>query len=136
MLQLACSGYPVFEVSDLERDRPGPSYTVDTLRHLRTQQAGDEFFLLVGSDCLPDLPSWHEPAQIAELATLLVTTRPGFPLPSAPPAPFRIVPVEMPLIEISSSDLRRRIATGRSIRYFVPRAVECYIDTHGLYRRS
>jgi nicotinate-nucleotide adenylyltransferase len=117
----------------MEKDRPGPSFTVDTLRELRAERPGDELFLLVGSDCIPDLPRWHQPAQIAELATLVVATRPTWPLPAELPGGFRYLIVEMPQVDISSTDLRRRIAEGRSIRWFVPRAVECYIETHRLY---
>jgi nicotinate-nucleotide adenylyltransferase len=133
MLELAIAGYPAFQVSDLERDRTGPSYTIDTLRELKRQQPGDEFFLLVGSDSLRDLPTWREPAQIAELAALLVAERPEFPLPGDA-GPFHLKLVAMPLIQISSTELRQRVSTGHSIRYLTPRAVECYIETHRLYR--
>lgn len=134
MLELAIAGYPVFQVDAMEKDRPGLSYTVDTLRILRDRHPDAELFLLVGSDCLPYLPTWHQPEQIAELATLLVVARPSCPLPLQAPEPFRIQIVQMPQIEIASRDLRRRVSEGRSIRYFVPRAVECYIETHRLYR--
>jgi nicotinate-nucleotide adenylyltransferase len=135
MLQLALAGYPVFHVSEMEKDRPGPSFTVDTLRELRQRHPDDELFLLLGSDCLPDLPSWREPSQVAQLATLLVVVRPGWSATAAPSA-FRCQLIQMPLMEMSSRDLRRRVHEGRSIRYFVPRAVECYIHTHGLYRAT
>jgi nicotinate-nucleotide adenylyltransferase len=134
MLQLAVSGHPVFQISEIEKDRPGPSFTADTLRALRQQYPDDELFLLIGSDSLRDLPTWYEPEQIAELATLLVVLRPSVPLPGDLPKPFRAQTVEMPLLEISSRDLRQRVREGRTIRYFVPRAVECYIETHGLYK--
>jgi nicotinate-nucleotide adenylyltransferase len=134
MLQLAIAGYPAFQISEMEKDRPGPSYTADTLEQLRQEQAGAELFLLLGSDCLPDLPRWRQPAQIAELATLLVLTRPGWSHVPDPPPPFRFQRIATPLLEISSSDLRLRVQQGRSIRYLVPRSVECYIDTHKLYR--
>jgi nicotinate-nucleotide adenylyltransferase len=136
MLQLAIAGYPVFQVSEMEKDRPGPSYTVDTLRQLRDQQPDDELFLLIGSDCLPDLPRWHEPLQIAELATLLVVSRPGWPVPLQLPERFRIQVIDTPLIDIASSHLRERVRLGRSIRYLVPRAVECYIQAHRLYQEA
>jgi len=134
MLELAISGHPVFQVSQMEKDRPGPSFTVDTLRQLRQERPEADLHLLVGSDVIPDLPSWHEPAQIAELATLVVATRPSWPLPAELPRGFRFIIVEMPQVDISSTDLRNRLANGRSVRYFVPRAVECYIQTHHLYQ--
>ncbi len=133
MLQLAVAGYPVFQVSEIEKDRSGPSYTADTLQQLHDQQPHDELFLLLGSDCLPDLPHWRQPAQIAELATLLVMMRPGWSQVADPPPPFRFQRIATPLLDISSSDLRRRVQEGRSIRYLTPRAVECYIETHKLY---
>ncbi len=134
MLRLAIAGYPVFQVSDLEKDRPGPSYTADTLQQLHDQEPADELFLLLGSDCLPDLPHWRQPAQIAELATLLVMARPGWSQAPDPAPPFRFQRIATPLLDTSSGDLRRRVREGRSIRYLTPRAVECYIETHKLYR--
>lgn len=133
MLELALAGYPVFQISQIEKERPGPSYTVDTLRQVRQLHPDASLFLLLGSDCLPDLPHWHEPEQIASLAQLLVVARPGWQLPVAVPDPFRYQVIEAPLLDISSSDLRVRIRERRSVRYLIPRAVECYIETHGLY---
>src|SRR3712207_5576514 len=80
MLALALAGHPAFRADDLEKDRPGPSYTVDTLEEVRRRQPGQELELLIGSDCLPDLPRWREPVRILELAGLLVVARPGWPV--------------------------------------------------------
>lgn len=134
MLELAIAGYPPFQISQMEKDRPGPSFTVDTLGELRGARPEDDLFLVVGSDVIPDLPNWHHPAQIAELATLVVATRPGWPLPAVFPPGFRSQVVQMPLIDITSTDIRQRIVGGRSIRWLVPRAVESYILGHKLYR--
>ncbi|HZY88045.1 MAG TPA: nicotinate-nucleotide adenylyltransferase [Gemmataceae bacterium] len=142
MLALATAGNPAFKIDELEKDRSGPSYTVDTLAELRRRHPGHEFFLLVGSDTLADLPLWHEPRRLLELAGLLVMARPGNPVLSAdelrqrlgPPAPpLRLEVVQTPLIDISSRDLRRRARAGRSLRYFLPRAVECYVRDKRLY---
>jgi len=143
MLQLALAGQPAFPVDELEKDRPGPSYTADTLKELHHRDPGVELFLIIGADCLPDLPSWRDPRRIAERAGLLVVPRPGIQTWSAEelraalrlPADvaLREQIVSIPLIEISSRDLRTRVAAGRSIRYLVPRAVECYIDAHRMY---
>ncbi len=133
MLQLAIAGYPIFQVSEVEKGRD-PSYTVDTLRSLREQHPGDELFLLVGTDCLPTLPDWYAPEEIAKLATLLVAVRPDSPAGVEPPAYFRVQRITMPLIALSSTDLRERVRHGRSIRFLIPRAVECYIEAHKLYR--
>ena len=143
MLSLAVAGQPAFAVDELEKDRPGPSYTVDTLKQLHQREPDAQLLLVVGADCLPDLAHWRDPARIGELTELLVMSRPGWPTGSVEelkeafhlPDDLRIRPlVNAPLVEISSRDLRRRVAEGRSLRYLVPRAVECYIETHGLYR--
>jgi nicotinate-nucleotide adenylyltransferase len=142
MLALATAGNAAFKIDDLEKDRSGPSYTVDTLAELRRRHPGHEFCLLVGSDTLADLPLWHEPRRLLELADLLVMARPSNPVLSAdelrqrlgPAAPVpRLEVVETPLIDISSRDLRRRARAGRSLRYFLPRAVECYVRDKRLY---
>jgi nicotinate-nucleotide adenylyltransferase len=144
MLTLAVAGHPGFRVLDLEKDRPGPSYTVDTLAELHRRHPGDEFWLLVGADTLADLGSWHEKRRLPELAGLMVMARPGHSVPGedlvraelelAPADRLRLQTIDVPLIDISSRDLRRRTAAGRSIRYFVPRAVEVYIQEKHLYR--
>jgi nicotinate-nucleotide adenylyltransferase len=145
MLQLALAGQPAFRVEEMEKDRPGLSYTADTLEELHRRHPGDELFFLVGSDCLPDLPHWHEPARIAAVATLLIVARPGWtvwPLDQIRAAlrlsqdrPLAQQVVEVPQMSLSSTDLRQRVAAGRTIRYLVPRAVECYLETHHLYRQ-
>jgi nicotinate-nucleotide adenylyltransferase len=146
MLQLALAGQPAFVVDELEKDRPGPSYTADTLEQLHRREAGAELFLIVGSDCLPDLPFWHDPGRIAEQAGLLIVPRPGTEV--WPPEQLRAAlrlpahvnlrqqTVSVPLVDISSRELRRKVGAGRSIRYLVPRAVECFIATHRLYVES
>lgn len=144
MLQLACAGQPAFRVEELEKNRPGPSYTADTLEAIAARQADLDLHFIVGSDSLVDLPYWREPVRIVARAALLIVARPGFAvqpleevraamkLPAE--APLRLRVIESPLVEISSTDLRRRAATGRSLRYQTPRAVEAYIEQHKLYR--
>lgn len=145
MLALAVAGHPVFRVDDLEKDRPGPSYTVDTLDELSRRHADADLYLILGSDCLPDLPGWREPAKIAERAGFLIVARPAWPIWPADQlraalrlpeqVPLRLQVVHAPLVEIASRDLRRRCAEGRSVRYMVPRAVETYLETHQVYRK-
>ncbi|HKI36783.1 MAG TPA: nicotinate-nucleotide adenylyltransferase [Gemmataceae bacterium] len=144
MLQLATAGHPAFRVSELENERPGPSYTVDTLDELRKAQPSAEWFLLVGSDTLAELHEWHDPVGIVRRAGLLVMVRGGDPIRSAEELrvslklpeteTVSVEVIESPRIEISSRDLRRRAAEGRSLRYLVPRAVECYVEEKGLYQ--
>lgn len=143
MLRLALAGQPAFRVDESENERPGLSYTVETLAELDRRHPGREWFLLVGSDSLADLPGWHNPVGIVRRAGLVVRSRPGSPVPPVghirallrlpEGVPLRLQVVEAPLIEISSRDLRRRASAGLSLRYFVPTAVACYIRDRGLY---
>jgi nicotinate-nucleotide adenylyltransferase len=144
MLLLATAGQSSFRVDLVEKDRPGPSFTADTLGDLHRAHPGSEFFLILGADMLVDLLKWHEPLRVLELATLLVAARPGWQvwtaeqlaaaIPVADATRVRIHQVVIPLVEISSRDLRRRAGEGRSLLYMVPRAVEVYIRERGLYR--
>ncbi len=142
MVRAALAGDPYFEVSLIESERRGPSYTVDTLSVLQRQLGPQaELYFILGQDALADLPNWREPARIVQLARLAVAARPGCPRPD-PAALERAVPgireridvVPMPQVDISSTDIRRRVAQGLSIRFLVPAAVEAYIAAHGLYR--
>jgi nicotinate-nucleotide adenylyltransferase len=144
MLELATGGHESFAVSRLEVDRGGVSYTVDTLAALKAEEPGRELFFLLGCDSSGDLPKWREPRRICELALPVVVRRPGaaeadFNALADLVSPERLEEirrgqVQMPQIELSSRELRRRVAAGLSIRYQTPRAVEKYIETAGLYR--
>ncbi|MSS72156.1 MAG: nicotinate-nucleotide adenylyltransferase [Candidatus Latescibacteria bacterium] len=136
MVRLAIQDHPRFELSPIELRRAGRSYTVDTLSELH-QTLGEKtaLFLIIGADNVSEISSWHRPDRILDLATVVVVRRPGATLGRADPAlTQRMRFVETPFIEISSTDIRRRIREGRSIRYLVPREVESYICEHGLYR--
>lgn len=141
MLEFAIAGHAAFRLDRRELSRSGPSYTVDTLSELQAEDRSRDLFFLVGTDSLSDFPTWREPGRILELATLAVVNR-----EDAPPcdlasfraafgesAERRIQFVTIPGIGISSSDIRRRIRNGNSIRFMTPRAVECYIQTNSLY---
>jgi nicotinate-nucleotide adenylyltransferase len=137
MTRIAVAGHPNFEVSEIEATGPGPHYSFETLERVRAERPDEELFFLVGGDSLVDLPGWRRPERIAELATIVVVDRPGSATPSPPdlgPSARPIARVESPLIDLASSDLRRRVAEGRSIRYRVPRGVEAYIAERRLYR--
>lgn len=136
MLRLAVAGHDPFVISDLENRLPAPNYTVQTLRHLHQERPGEQWFLLLGADSLAEFPTWYLPYEIIQLATLLVVGRPGYPSTGTLAKPFPFQTIEVPLMEISSTDIRRRVREGRSIRYLVPRAVECYIQQHGLYKTA
>ena len=128
MLETAVADEPRFSVSRAELERDGPSYTVETLERLGGE---DELFLILGSDALADFPRWKDPERIARLATLLVADRPGAPVPAAD-APVRMF--DAPRLDISSRELRARVARGRSLRYLVPEAAWRHIEARGLYR--
>lgn len=131
MVRLGVAGNPQFQADPRELFRPGPSYTVDTLRELRAESPQDQLFLLVGADAACELPSWHQAEGIPALATVVALSRPG----TQPPAHRLIgLVVEVPGIDISATGIREAVRRGESIRYLVPRAVEEYIATHGLYR--
>lgn len=140
MVSLAIEGEPAFELSRAEIEREGPTYSVDTLRALHGQYPGAELVFLLGADALRDLPHWHEPAELIELARLGVAAR-GDDLMSTsdiegllPGLAEHVLWVDMPRLDISSTELRERAAAGKSLRYLVPHAVETYIRKQGLYR--
>ena len=141
LTRLAVDGDERFSVSRIELEREGLSYTSDTLRELRAQRPGDELFLLLGGDRAASLPDWHEPDVVLELATVCVFSRSGFDRDGVAarlaglPGAERVRYLELPVIEVSSTLLRERVATGRPIRYLVPEAVERRIAERGLYRR-
>ena len=130
MLDLAIEGVPGLSVEPLELSRAGPSYTVDTLRALHAREPGTEFTLLLGADAAADLPAWHEAAEVPRLARIVVFARPGSAVPGLPMISGT---VEVPAIDISATEIRRRVREGRSIRGWVPDAVAEYITSHRLY---
>jgi nicotinate-nucleotide adenylyltransferase len=133
MLRRAVAGTPRLSVDPVEADRPGPSYTVDTLRTLREREPGRAFILLLGADAAAGLPRWRESDEVLRLARVAVFARPGVPMPEAP---WVSAVVPAPAIDISATELRRRAAAGRSIRYYVPDAVATYVAERGLYRKA
>ncbi len=148
MLALATGGHDAFAVSDIELERGGVSYTVDTLERLTAQHPGDELLLILGPDAILGLPTWREPRRIVELAGIIAVEREslddlGGAVSRGPLEALlgrerleRVIAerVMLPAIGIRASDLRSDVAAGKSIRYRTPRAVEQYIATHRLYR--
>ena len=133
MARLAVRGHAAFAVDDLELRRAGPSYTVETLAALRRRcGARTQLFFLSGADTLQELSIWKDLDRVLRLCTFVVATRPGYSS-RARRRGFRALP--MTPLAISASDIRRRVAAGRSIRYLVPDAVARYIARHGLYDR-
>jgi nicotinate-nucleotide adenylyltransferase len=141
LCRLAAAGDERLEVCDLEVARGGPSYTVQTLRELRARMPGDELTFILGADVALGLPSWREPEVVIELATLAVAERAGAAraeieacLEQAFGGRAAYELFDMPRIDVSSSEIRRRVAEGRPIRYLVPDAVLARIERNGLYR--
>ena len=146
MLQLALAGHSGFSISEIELERGGASFTVDTLELLHEQFAEHDFFLLLGADSLADLPTWKDPQRICELAILSIVRRlgcgpvdvevlAGITTPEQLQQ-IRMSEVEMPGMELTSTGIRERVCDSKSIRYRTPRAVERYIETTGLYRED
>ena len=141
MLEFATAGNPQFVVDRRELKRAGRSYTVETLAEFRRELPDAELFFLMGADSLADLPQWREPTRIAELATIVAVNRGERPLPDATTLAVtlgeaiasRVVFVGMPAIDLSSTELRARVAAGESVRYTTPPAVEAYIRDKKLY---
>lgn len=135
MVELAIAGHEAFSVSRAEVDRKGKSYTVRTLEDVRaSSEPDDRLFLLIGSDNAVDFDQWHAPEQVADLAEIVVFDRPGHDrsrIPDAYAARMRFL--DTPLIEISSTAIRERIAARRPTRYWVPDDVARWIEAQGLY---
>lgn len=157
MLRIAVSGNPSFSVSDMEMERGGKSYTIDTVRDLKEKEMDLEASLIVGNDSFNDITSWCEYEELLRLTSFIVVHRPGYPVKK----PAEALPVELArkfwydaasgsfmspfgtwikyigttLLDISSSDIRRRVGEGGSVKYLLPPPVEEFIARHGLYRR-
>ena len=139
MVEFAVSGFPEFKVSRIEMERTGPSYTVQTLEQLRTAAPEREVFLLMGADSIAELVTWKDPARILELSQVVAVNRAGespdlSSLQSLLEQTGRTVhTVEMPAMGVSASEIRTRVASGKSIRFLTPRPVEMYLRQHKLY---
>jgi nicotinate-nucleotide adenylyltransferase len=139
MVELAMADDERFVASRIEMDRKGPSYTADTLEQLREEAPDDELFLILGGDQAAALASWHEPEKVLERATLAVFERLSWGRNAIiikigrMPGAERVRYLDMPLIQVSSSSIRRRVREGVPIRYLVPDKVVEYIATNELY---
>ncbi|HVP12480.1 MAG TPA: nicotinate-nucleotide adenylyltransferase [Phycisphaerae bacterium] len=144
MARLAVQGDPLFEVSDIELARAGPSYTIDTVTAFRRQLGPEaELFWIIGADSLPELPTWRRVRDLVAAVQIVTARRPGSRLPdsaaleaavgAAPAAALIQYCVDTPEIDISSTEVRERVGLGRSVRYLVPEVVASYIAQKGLY---
>ncbi len=140
MLELALGDNPCFELSLIEAERHGPSYTVDTLKDLRVEMGPDaEIYFVIGMDSLGNILEWHRPDELVTLCRIVVAERAGYQVDlaaleqSLPGLRDSLVLIDTPELSISSTDLQRRIRLGLPIRYQVPPRVEQYIRAHKLY---
>lgn len=141
MCRLAVAGNPAFDVSSIEVDREGDTYTVDTLRQLRAHYPDNvELWFITGADAVGSIVKWRDSAQIAHLAKLVAVTRPGWPISEETRrtlrerSDFQVTFLEVTGMAVSSSDLRARVAAGRTVRYLTKGSVLRYIESHGLYQ--
>ncbi len=145
MTLLATATNPFFTVSRIEIDRPGPSYSIDTILELRKTYQADHLFYITGADAILQIVrgGWERAAELLTLCQFIAASRPGFPIDVHDLRKFNVTGhqlaniqvIEIPALAISSTDIRRRVADGRPIRYLVPEPVETYIMKHELYRR-
>ncbi len=144
MVRLGIAGNPRFKLSTIEIERPGPTYTVDTIAQLQSQLGeGDEAFFILGWDNLSQLPQWHQPSRLIEICRLVAVPRVDFPLPDLaslekelPGISQKVILFDAPRIDINASEIRRRAAQGLAISGLVPEPVERYIKEHGLYAKE
>jgi len=146
MLKLAIGAHPKLQVDEIELQRGGVSYTIDTVVELQRNEPDATWYLLIGADSLKDFKKWKSPNELLNAVQLVVARRGGCPEPDwselaglAPPD--RLLDIEklrldIPVVEISSTSIRQKIEQNRSIRYLVPAPVEVYIQEHRLYQRS
>jgi nicotinate-nucleotide adenylyltransferase len=137
MTVIATASNPRFSTSRVDIDRPGPTYTVDTLRDLKREfGAESELFFITGADALAKILSWKDTDQVFALAKFIGVTRPGFELSAAHLPEDSVSPVRVPAMAISSTDCRARVAAGEPVWYLVPDGVVQYIAKRGLYRKG
>ncbi len=142
MVRLAIEDNPFFELSRVELDRPGPHYTVDTIRILAEQNPNAEIVPVIGGDSLHDLPTWHHPRELVYAAHWVgVMRRPGEEVNleklerELPGIKSKVHYVDAPLLEIASREIRNRVAAGKPFRYYLPNPVYEYIEQHHLYEQ-
>src|SRR6476469_5900232 len=133
MTVIATASTPRFSVSRVDIDRPGPTYTIDTLRDLKAQRPDDELFFITGADALAQILSWKDADELFELAHFIVVTRPGYVLSESGLPADRVTLQEVPAMAISSTDCRARVERAEPVWYLVPDGVVQYVNKYRLY---
>ena len=134
MVEMALAGVDGFSASRIELDRPGKSYTVDTLRQLRADYPHSALFLIIGSDNVAQISTWHDPHGIVDQCTVVVGKRLAKDTQVDPAVAARMCFIDTPLIELSSTHIRQRLRDGLAVRGMIPDAVERYVVEKGLYK--
>jgi len=134
MTVIATASNPRFTVSRVDIDRPGPTYTIDTLRDLKAQRPDDELYFISGADAIAQILTWHDVDQLWELAHFVAVSRPGHELSITGLPQGDVSLLEVPALAISSTDCRSRVSRGFPVWYLVPDGVVQYISKHHLYR--
>ncbi|WP_330848976.1 nicotinate-nucleotide adenylyltransferase [Bifidobacterium aemilianum] len=135
MTVIATASNPRFTVSRVDIDRPGVTYTIDTLRDIHDQYPAAELFFITGADAVAEILRWKDADRMWDLAHFVAVTRPGYSqLPDGDRLHHKVDTLEIPALAISSTDVRRRSANGEPVWYLVPDGVVQYINKHGLYR--
>ena len=135
MTVIATASNPLFQVSRIEVDRQGPTYTVETLRALKAEHDADLYFI-TGADAILEIVQWKDRDELFDLARFIAATRPGYDMSGfeVPEARDAVTVMRIPALAISSTDIRERVQAGRPIRYLVPEGVKSYVEKAGLYR--
>lgn len=147
MVRLAIAADPLFDFSDFDLARQGPSYTIETIAHFKKGlPAGAELFWIIGADWLTELDTWYKAAELVDACTVVTAARPGWDQPDlaalstklgdAQIAKLRAHVLDTPRIDISATDIRQRVAAGKPIRYLVPESVRQYIEMFRLYAEA
>lgn len=135
MVVLATVTNPYFRVSRVEIERPGPSYSIDTVRYFKSVWGEDtEIFFITGADAFAQISHWNNPTELLSICTFVAASRPGYRLCLESSLQGKVKVIEVSALAISSSEIRRRVKRGESIKYLLPEAVENYIYKNGLYR--
>ncbi len=133
MVELASRCNPLLQLSEIEKETGGPSYTIQTIHALKALQPGCDWYFIVGLDNLEKMEDWYRPDEIVDEVTVIVGSRPVGGVSSKQRFENRVMFLDIPKLDISSTDIRNRIKTGRSIKYLVPQEVEEYIHENRLY---
>jgi nicotinate-nucleotide adenylyltransferase len=140
MLERSIADNPTFAVSRVDVERPGPHYTIDTIRIVQTQYPGSELYFMIGADSLRDLTTWHQPEGLIRLCKLAVLPRPGVQVTadmheaSLPGLAEQVVMLDTPMVDVSSTGVAARLRAGKTVRYLLPQPALDYVRANGLYR--